>query len=56
MARSVQGDSLKQIAEKYYGGGLKRKWDSITLAKTKKLSKENFKYSMEFFSKLMNNL
>lgn len=49
MARSVQGDSLKQIAEKYYGGGLERKWRSITTTKAKRLGKKDFKYSIDFF-------
>jgi hypothetical protein len=56
MARSIQGDSLKQIAEKYYVGGLEKKWSSITLIKTKRLGKKNFKYSMDFFSKLVSDL
>jgi len=55
MARSIQGDSLKQIAEKYSGGGLEKKWRSITSAKGRGLGKKNFKYSMDFFSKLVND-
>lgn len=52
MARSIQGDTLKQIAEKYSSGGLERKWRSITMAKAKRLGKKNFKYSMDFFTRL----
>jgi HD superfamily phosphodiesterase len=57
MARSLQGDPLTEIAKKYSAGGyLEKKWKSMTIQKAKLMAKENYKYSLNFFSKLAKEL
>ncbi len=57
MARCLQGDSLVDIAKKYYFGGyLEKKWKSMTIKQAKIIGRDNYKYSLDFFSKLTKQL
>lgn len=52
MARAKRADNLREILTKFYGDDIKRKWQSITTKEAKELTRENYRYSKDFFSML----
>jgi len=56
MARAKRGDSLKEIVDKFHGADIRRRWQAIKTKEARKISKENYHTSLEFFTKLNKNL
>ncbi len=57
MARSLNGNSLRDIVKKYYtDGALRQKWKSITTIDARKMGKDDYEFSLNFFAKLAKQL
>jgi len=52
MARAKRGDNLKEIVDKFYGEDIKRRWQAIKTPEAKALTKDSYRYSRDFFSRL----
>jgi HD superfamily phosphodiesterase len=57
MVRTLKGDTMEQIVADFWTGGhLKRKWESITTDEARNLARHDYEYSMEFFTRLAEDL
>jgi HD superfamily phosphodiesterase len=56
MARAKRGDNLEEILHKFYGRYTKRKWQAIKTPAAKKITHQDYLYSVEFFKKLKKDL
>lgn len=53
MVRTQRGDTLQAIVDDFFiHGHLKRKWDSLRLPESKKISKKDYAYARQFLQKL----
>jgi len=57
MVRTLKGDTLEEIIRDFYTNGhLERKWNSISNDVARKLAKDDYEYSREFFADLAQTL
>lgn len=53
MVRTLKGDSLEMIVDDFFTRGhLERKWQSISFVEARKMAKDDYEYSVDFFKKL----